>query len=96
MASIDRADLVINTTSLGHSGTTLDWQDGAGKPLYDISYGRAAATFLAPAALKGWRTGDGLGMLVAQAARSFELWFGVRPDRGSALARCKEALEAAT
>jgi shikimate dehydrogenase len=29
---------------------------------------------------RGLRTADGLGMLLHQAVRGFELWFGVRPE----------------
>lgn len=46
----------------------------------DLMYGPAARPFLAWAAAHGARTRDGLGMLVAQAAESFALWCGVRPD----------------
>ena len=33
-----------------------------------------------PRAARGLRTVDGLGMLLHQAVRGFELWFGVRPE----------------
>ena len=29
---------------------------------------------------RGLRTADGLGMLLHQAVRGFELWFGVKPE----------------
>jgi shikimate dehydrogenase len=29
---------------------------------------------------RGLRTADGLGMLLYQAVRGFELWFGIRPE----------------
>ena len=29
---------------------------------------------------RGLRTADGLGMLLRQAVRGFELWFGVKPE----------------
>lgn len=89
------ADLVVNCLSLGHSGGSLDWPAGNGRLLYDISYGRAAEQVLAPARQCGWQACDGLGMLVAQAARSFAIWFGIEPDRSRAMARCRTALEAA-
>ena len=47
----------------------------------DLSYGEAAIPFLAWArAAKALHAIDGLGMLVEQAAESFFLWHGVRPD----------------
>jgi shikimate dehydrogenase len=47
----------------------------------DLSYGEAAIPFLAWARAAGVRDAiDGLGMLVEQAAESFFLWHGVRPD----------------
>jgi len=35
---------------------------------------------LAMARERGLRTADGLGMLLQQAVRGFELWFGIRPE----------------
>ena len=47
----------------------------------DLNYGEAAIPFLAWARAAAAREAlDGLGMLVEQAAESFALWHGVRPD----------------
>ena len=47
----------------------------------DLSYGDAAIPFLARARAAGCRQSvDGLGMLVEQAAESFRIWHGVRPE----------------
>lgn len=88
------AALVVNTLSLGHQGGRLQLPESSGGIFYDISYGKAAAASLAEARSKGWRGLDGLGMLVAQAALSFEKWFGVMPDLANAHARARKLLEA--
>lgn len=79
----DLFDVIINATSAGHDGRAprLPGQLlAAGGVCYDLSYGKAFAPFA------DWARGqqaalvaDGLGMLVEQAAVSFELWRGVRP-----------------
>lgn len=94
LAQLPRASVVINTLSLGHTGAALHLPQSAGGIFYDISYGKAAAATLAQARLKGWRALDGLGMLVAQASLSFELWFGAAPDLAAAHARARSLLEA--
>ena len=91
-----KADIVVNTLSLGHEGRTLDFPEGKLRTFYDISYGKAAATMLSQAEQAGWKPLDGLGMLVAQAAFSFEHWFGILPDMGPALQRCRRRVEATT
>ena len=58
--------------------------------VYDLAYGdgppESSTPFLARAVEEGAvRTADGLGMLVEQAAESFALWRGVRPDTGAVL-----------
>lgn len=93
LSQVGDADLVVNTTSAGHGGTGFDLPDGGGRPLVDISYGPAADKILTPARANGWKTSDGLSMLVHQAARSFEIWFDIAPDTEDALKRCRAALE---
>jgi shikimate dehydrogenase len=78
-------DVVINATSMGLAGeTTLPWPDGlfrAGAFAYDMLYADAPTLFLRWARERGAaRVADGLGMLIEQAAESFLLWRGVRPD----------------
>lgn len=87
-------DLVVNTAGAGHAGETLDLPPGEGRLFLDISYGKAVAAQLEVAQSQGWQTEDGLGMLVAQAAESFHIWFGVRPDLELALRACRAAVEA--
>lgn len=91
---IEDATIVINTTSMGYSGDALDLPAGSDRLFFDISYGKIAASQLAHAEAMGWQTRDGLTMLVAQAAFSFEIWFGERPDIEAGLRRCNLAVEA--
>lgn len=75
-------DLVIHATAAGVLGQPLPLPSGlvaAGGLAYDLSYGSAAAPFLAWAARAGVAACDGLGMLVEQAAEAFAIWHGVRP-----------------
>ncbi|MCF6328590.1 MAG: shikimate dehydrogenase [Henriciella sp.] len=88
--------LVINTTSFGHSGHYFDLETSDGQMFFDISYGKVAIPQLTHAAAQGWQTVDGLSMLVAQAAESFNIWFGERPNVGSALERCRRIVEETT
>jgi len=75
-------DLVINATAASLAGELPPLPEdifAAGALAYDMMYGRDTP-FLAFAREKGARTADGLGMLVEQAAESFFVWRGVRPD----------------
>jgi shikimate dehydrogenase len=75
-------DVAINATSAGLSGEAPALPRGIlGKHTlaYDMVYGRETP-FLAAARGAGARACDGLGMLVEQAAESFFIWRGVRPE----------------
>ncbi|MFO1322546.1 MAG: shikimate dehydrogenase [Burkholderiales bacterium] len=81
-------DVVINATSAGLSGdVALPWPPGLFRPdgfAYDMVYGDAPTAFLRWARAQGVaRSADGLGMLIEQAAESFFLWRGIRPDTSS-------------
>ena len=84
-----RFDLVINATSTSLQGELPPLSGdafAAGALAYDMMYGNAPTPFLAFAAAHGARTADGLGMLVEQAAESFLLWRGVRPETAPVIA----------
>ncbi len=69
-------DIIINATSIGLSGDTLPLNDKlSGHYAYDMMYGRALP-FLQHFAERGAQTSDGYGMLIGQAALSFERWTG--------------------
>jgi len=84
-------DLVVNATSAGLAGELPPLPPGllaAGALAYDMVYGRETE-FLAMARAAGAQTADGLGMLVEQAAESFFVWRGVRPETQDVLARLR-------
>lgn len=76
--------LVVNATSAGLTGDTPPWPRDAVGPdtfCYDLSYGLTPTPFSRWARACGARESVmGWGMLVEQAAESFHLWRGVRPD----------------
>jgi shikimate dehydrogenase len=81
-------DLLINATSAGLANEAPPLPEGIFAPgafAYDMVYGRDTP-FLALARAAGAATSDGLGMLVEQAAESFLVWRGVRPDTAPVLA----------
>ena len=88
-----RFDVVVNATSAGLSGEKLSLPAGVFAPgalAYDMVYGRATP-FLELATSAGARLADGLGMLVEQAAESFYVWRGVRPETAPVIALLRGA-----
>ena len=78
-------DVVINATSASLDDALPPLEGAAFAPgalAYDMMYGRAATPFMRFAAGHGATVRDGLGMLVEQAAESFFVWRGIRPDTG--------------
>ncbi len=84
-------DLVVNATSAGLEDAMPPLPRGVfarGALAYDMVYGRVTP-FLRAARAAGAAVSDGLGMLVEQAAESFFLWRGVRPDTAPVLAQLR-------
>jgi len=83
-ALLPTAGLFVNTTSLGMHGQPPLELDVALLPPHavvnDLVYVPLETPLLAAARARGLRTADGLGMLLHQAVRGFELWFGRRPQ----------------
>ena len=89
----ERFDVVVNATSAGLRDEAVELPPGVlggGVLAYDMVYGRDTP-FLAAARAAGARASDGLGMLVGQAAESFFIWRGVRPETAGVLARLRGA-----
>ena len=91
-------DLVINATAASLAGELPALPPGivsAQSICYDMYYGRDETPFTRWAQQRGCaRTIMGLGMLVEQAAESFHLWRGVRPDTASVLSELTAQLRA--
>lgn len=81
-------DLLINATSMGHAGLVPDLAPetiSTRGSCYDLNYGAAAAPLHGWCEENGIRYRDGLGMLVEQAAVSFSMWTGIRPETAGVL-----------
>ena len=89
----EKYDLVINATSAGFRGEAPPYPAAAVSEdtlCYDLSYGLKPTPFSewarehgAEKSVMGW------GMLVEQAAESFSIWRGVRPDTAPVLKQMK-------
>lgn len=91
-------DLIINATSAGLHGESLNLpasllaQDCC---CYDLTYGAQPTPFMRWAASEAaWAVADGLGMLVEQAAESFCIWRGVRPQTRPVIDMLRASLQA--
>jgi shikimate dehydrogenase len=92
---LPRVGLLVNTTSLGMRGQPPLELDVGLLPSHavvaDLVYVPLETPLLAAARARGLKTADGLGMLLHQAVRGFELWFGQRPEVTSELRALVEA-----
>ena len=93
--TLPRVKLLVNTTALGMDGQpSLDIDVGLlpqEAVVADLVYVPLETALLAAAKARGLRTADGLGMLLHQAVRGFELWFRQRPLVTSELRALVEA-----
>jgi shikimate dehydrogenase len=94
-----QVSIIINATSLSLSGKVPAISDAVflNRPaVYDMVYQNSDTVFITKAKSLGCEKAiDGLGMLVGQAAESFYLWFGVRPDAEPVLAYLRQELKQA-
>jgi len=83
-------DLIVNATSASLSDTVPDLPGSVFARdcmAYDMMYGKGRTPFLEAALTRGAaHLADGIGMLVEQAAESFFIWRGVRPQTGPVIA----------
>ena len=89
------AGLLVNTTSLGMHGQPA-LEIGVNllpqrSVVADLVYVPLETPLLRAARARELKTADGLGMLLHQAVRGFELWFGQRPQVTSELRALVEA-----
>ncbi len=91
-------DVIINGTSASLNGDIPPISTdviGPDTVVYDMMYAKQPTNFLVWAQSNGAKKAiDGLGMLVGQAAVSFELWRGQRPDSGIVLDTMRKQLQA--
>ncbi len=90
-------DFIINGTSASLSGDMPALPDGLlgdRGQCYDMVYGAEPTAFMRWAAEQAaWAVTDGLGMLVEQAAESFYLWRGVRPETEAVITLLRSHLQ---
>ena len=91
---LPNTSLLVNTTSLGMTGQPPLEIDLGPLPAHavvtDLVYAPLKTSLLSAAEARGLAVADGLGMLLHQAVRGFELWFGVRPQVTSELRKLVE------
>jgi shikimate dehydrogenase len=87
-------DLIINATSLGHQGMAPPLSASAfaaGALCYDMNYFKASLPLKERCAQLEQSYIDGIGMLVEQAAKSFQIWTGRQPQTRDVIAACQQS-----
>jgi len=81
--AVPPADLYVNATSLGMAGepqrSLLPQDAAAPAAAFDVVYVPEETPFILEARARGLRTVTGAAMFLAQAAATFERWFGFAP-----------------
>lgn len=94
LRALGEFDLIVNATSAAREGALPALPMslvGMRTAAVDLSYGEVAIPFLAWARAAGAHDAvDGIGMMVEQAAESFALWHGARPDTDPVFAQLRE------
>jgi shikimate dehydrogenase len=95
---LDGCDVIINATAGSLDGTIPVFDQAAFAPgclAYDMMYAAQPTIFMRHASAHGARVADGLGMLVEQAAESFQVWRNVKPNAAPVLAALRAILSKA-
>ena len=89
-----RFDIIVNATSAGHKNSEMPIDEDLLEDAicYDLSYGPAASFFRWAESRGAKRSIDGLGMLIEQAAKSYEIWTGFSPDTEPVRAKIRDEL----
>ncbi|HLO33175.1 MAG TPA: shikimate dehydrogenase [Anaerolineales bacterium] len=84
---LSNISFIINTTPVGMTPHTEEspWPENLSFPpraaIYDLVYNPPETKLVREACLQGLRATTGFGMLIEQAALSFEIWTGRKPSR---------------
>lgn len=87
-------DVIINATATSLENSLPVVPRGIfadGSLAYDMMYGKGLTPFLALAKQSGADVADGLGMLVEQAAESYLIWHGIRPETEAVLTQLRQS-----
>ena len=99
LAKLPVCDLLINATPVGMPplADSIPWPDGvpfpSGAKMYDMVYNPAQTKLVRTARTEGHLAVNGLGMLVEQAALSFERWTGSYASRPAMWAAATGSLD---
>lgn len=92
LSLLPNLSLIVNTTPIGMSPNidSSPWPDGLPIPpnvaIYDLVYNPGETKLIGDARAAGLPATTGLGMLIEQAALSFEIWTGHTPPRDALIA----------
>lgn len=95
VADVAAAEVVVNATSVGMGSGDSPVEAASLRSdlvVLDAVYHPLETAFLSAAIAAGARTVDGLWMLIHQARRQQEIWFGSRPDPGPMRAESERVL----